>query len=71
MRKYKHKPKDQAYYKVNSIESYNIIDTRKPLGKFIHIYPSGIVSAIDNEDGNAWTEDFTSRTRAITWLFQT
>jgi len=68
MRKYKHQGK--AYYKVNSIESSNIIQTRKPLGKFIHIYQNGIVSAIDNEDGNAWTEDFTTRARAVTWLFQ-
>jgi len=69
MRKYKHK--GQAYYhKVNDIEASGIIDTRQPLGKFIHIYPSGLTAAIDNEDGNAWTEDFTTRARAVTWLFQ-
>ena len=40
----------------------------RPHGLFIVIEGGRIASAIDNSDGNAWTEDFWSVESAIKWL---
>lgn len=45
--------------KVTPEEATNIIETRQPLGKFYCI-EQGTYIGIDNEDGEAWTEDFRS-----------
>ena len=53
--------------KIKSIseeEAIIIIETRKALGKFICVEGEKIV-AIDNEDGEAWCEDFKENERLL------
>ena len=44
-----------------------IIESREPLGKYILIWED-CVSGIDNEDGEAWAEDFTDLVSCVNWL---
>ena len=44
-----------------------VIETREPKGTFYAKDNDGYV-AVDNTDGNAWTEDFKSKEDAIKWL---
>jgi len=53
--------------KVNDIESLNIIETRKPLGKF-YTKEDGKYIGIDNSTGDAWTEEFDSYHQMFRWL---
>lgn len=55
---------------VNSKESTEIIETRKPLGKFICNSDPNWIVAIDNASGDAWTEQFkpTDLKLAHDWL---
>lgn len=40
-----------------------------PLGKYLEPYPEDeVFVAIDNETGDAWTEQFYSKTVALNWL---
>lgn len=39
----------------------------KPYGRFL-LQEDGIWVAIDNSDGNAWTEEFYNKTVALNWL---
>lgn len=50
-------------------ESYliKVAMTFRPEGLFL-CRASGIWVAIDNSDGNAWTEEFSSKYQAIRWL---
>lgn len=48
-------------------EAKDIIDNREPLGKFL-ILEDGKWVAIDNSNGDAWTEEFDSKQEAINYL---
>ena len=54
---------------ISNEEAEKIIKERKPLGKFIFVEKETIV-AIDNEDGEVWTEDFKENHRKLAedWL---
>ncbi|AGK98185.1 hypothetical protein [Clostridium pasteurianum] len=59
--------------KVTSEEASKIIETREPLGKFYTIekdFKTGkrIYVGIDNQCGDAWTEDFKCLTTCKNWL---
>ena len=57
--------------KATSEEATKIIETRQPLGLFYTIDKQGdkrIYVGIDNQDGNAWTEDFKSLSSCKNWL---
>lgn len=42
----------------------------RPLGLFIVDEWDGTFTAIDNSDGDAWTEPFCSEERAVEWLLE-
>lgn len=44
-----------------------VIDTRVPTGKF-YTFAEGIYTGIDNESGEAWTEEFESYEECMKWL---
>jgi hypothetical protein len=57
--------------KVSPEEAEKIIETRQPLGKFYCIDKpafNGIYIGIDNEDGEAWTEEFRTLDECKRWL---
>ena len=57
--------------KVTSEEANKIITTREPLGKFYTIEEfegKRIYVGIDNENGDAWCEDFKSLGKCKKWL---
>lgn len=59
--------------KVTQDEAESIIATRQPLGKFYILdkasFPRRTVYVgIDNEDGDAWTEDFKTLKTCKKWL---
>lgn len=45
----------------------DVILTRLPLGLFLTKEAHRWV-AVDNSDGNAWTEEFRSKRKAVRWL---
>ena len=46
-----------------------IIETREPRGLFLaHDNQSGKFVAVDNKNGEAWTEEFLTERKAIQWL---
>ena len=52
---------------VHPTQAVEIIQTRKPLGKF-YLFQDGMVVGIDNETGEAWVEQFDSKDKCIRWL---
>ncbi|MDU4596466.1 hypothetical protein [Clostridium botulinum] len=52
---------------ITSKEAENIIDSRKPLGKF-WLKENEFYIGIDNETGDAWTEEFKDKSSCIEWL---
>lgn len=48
----------------------SIIDTRKPIGKYLYEDEDGIFVAIDNTTGDAWTEEFSTLLEAEQWLYE-
>lgn len=52
---------------VSGKELLSIIDTREPIGLF-YCKEGRIWVAVDNEYGEAWTEDFPSLAAAMAWL---
>ena len=48
-------------------ELRKIIATYRPKGKFIG-FEEGKYIAVDNSDGNSWTEEFNTREEAEKWL---
>lgn len=50
-------------------QAIEIIETRLPLGRFYHKSENGYV-AIDNTDGQAWTEDFLTFEQCIRYLHE-
>lgn len=59
---------DHSWYcYVNQEQASEIIETRKPLGKFVQ--DTGVeYIGIDNSDGNAWTEEFPDLRECLEWL---
>jgi hypothetical protein len=49
-------------------EAEQIIETREPLGQFFKI-ENDLYIGIDNQTGNAWTEEFKSREDCFRWLY--
>lgn len=69
---------EHAGYRVEVIENDGIqkvcqeyadqvIETKIPIGKF-YTFAGGIYIGIDNETGDAWTEDFRSYEECMKWL---
>ena len=59
------------YKSVNRKSIDRIIKYRKPIGKYICDEEAGLATiwtAVDNSTGDAWTEEFGSRTMAVRWL---
>ncbi len=55
------------YRYVSHKEAIQIIESRKPLGLFVE--ETGIeFIGIDNQDGNAWTEEFPDLIECLSWL---
>jgi hypothetical protein len=52
---------------VSALQAEQVIETRKPLGMFILQEGVGW-TAIDNSQGNAWTEHFRTQDEAVLWL---
>lgn len=52
---------------VSSAAMRDVILTRLPLGLFLTREARRWV-AVDNADGNAWTEEFHSKRKAVCWL---
>lgn len=59
---------DRGWYRyVSNDEANKIIETREPLGLFVH--DTGIeMVGIDNRTGDAWTEDFPDLYECLLWL---
>jgi len=57
----------QNIVKVTQEQASKIIESRKPLGLFYTI-DDGIYVGIDNRSGDAWTEDFKSKSACDRWL---
>lgn len=53
--------------RVSQSEASQIIQTRKPLGLFYE-YAGRWIVAIDNSEGEAWTEEFKTLSEAFKWL---
>lgn len=58
---------------ITSTDAGNIFESgeegnREPRGLFIVSEDDGSITAIDNELGCAWTENFKDREQAVTWL---
>ena len=53
--------------RVTSEEASSIIESRKPIGKFM-VSNESEITGIDNTDGEAWTEDFQSEIKCVFWL---
>jgi len=52
---------------VDSKTIAEVIETRQPLGLFL-CREGQIWVAVDNSEGDAWTEDFRCKFRAVQWL---
>ena len=58
---------------ISSAQAQAIFDSgtdghREPLGQFIVLQPDGIITAIDNDHGCAYTEDFETMEQAKFWF---
>ncbi len=52
---------------INATMANAIIESRKPLGLFVH-REKGKFIGIDNRTGDAWTEEFTTQAGCLKWL---
>lgn len=52
---------------ISKKEALEVIETRKPLGEF-YVKENNCYVAIDNLDGDAWTEEFETKEEALKWL---
>lgn len=52
---------------INGKAADKIIDTRKPIGQFL-ILNKDVYTAIDNSNGEAWTEDFKNLKNCLMFL---
>lgn len=66
-----------AHQEVTILELDEIIETRRPLGLFLHNNLIVLLldnssrqtyTAVDNSTGDAWTEEFDIKEDAINWL---
>ena len=53
--------------KVTHYELSRIVESRKPIGLF-YAQIDNVFVAVDNRNGEAWTEEFTSEDEAVSWL---
>ncbi len=53
--------------RVSKEEAAKIIEMRKPIGVFICVDGDKFIG-IDNETGDAWTEEFDTETKCRRWL---
>lgn len=53
---------------INQIQALEIISARAPQGLFVLPEADGTYTTIDNESGDAWTENFPNRETAVWWL---
>jgi len=54
---------------INPEQAAEIIDTRQPLGLFF-LKEGDWYVGIDNQTGDAWTEDFQTQEECLHWLLQ-
>ena len=54
---------------ITAEEGFNIITNRTPVGKF-YCKGDGLFVGIDNEDGEAWVEEFKSQEECFRWLYE-
>lgn len=52
---------------ISKIDAYRVIDTRRPLGLFF-LKEGERYTGIDNRSGDAWTEEFGTKTECLKWL---
>jgi hypothetical protein len=64
-----------ASYKIKKItqeEAHTLLSSEpphyQPLGLFYIAQADGSFTGIDNQDGNAWTEDFKTKSKCLYWL---
>ena len=59
---------DRSWYQmIDQKQASEIIETREPRGRFV--LATGIeIVGIDNETGNAWTEEFPDMLECLSWL---
>ena len=53
--------------KIKQKDAKSIIETRKPLGRFF-LLENGLYVGIDNSEGDAWVEEFTTKEECSSWL---
>ncbi|URZ05922.1 hypothetical protein [Clostridium felsineum] len=53
---------------ISTNTTIEIIRARKPKGKFLEFRKDGGFTAVDNSDGDAWTEDFETIEEAFRYL---
>ena len=51
---------------ISKIQALQVIETRRPRGLFFVV--GQVVTGIDNRDGDAWTEDFSTKRECMKWL---
>lgn len=59
---------DRSWYQmIDQQKASEIIETREPRGRFV-LYEGNEVVGIDNETGDAWTEEFPDMLECLSWL---
>lgn len=59
---------DRSWYQmIDQKKASEIIETREPRGRFV-LYEGIEVVGIDNETGDAWTEEFPDMMECLSWL---
>lgn len=53
---------------INQEQAASVIETRTPRGLFLLLESDSTFTAIDNETGDAWTENFPDKETAERWL---
>lgn len=61
-------PIEGKFSAITNAEAAKIIDTRMPRGFFLTPETDGTFTAIDNENGDAFTENFPDMKTAVEWL---
>lgn len=53
---------------ITAKQAKKVIETRKPLGRFVYVDKNKNFIGIDNRNGEAWTEEFQSLKKCVVWL---
>jgi len=53
---------------VGQLQLSRVIEERVPLGKYWNESSAGVYVAVDNSDGDAWTEEFDDKEIMLDWL---